>query len=334
MGDATGKIGNISLNTVGDPHLGLLFPATLDWVKARRDDAAYQEFMEYLYGVDNHWGWAHHHAQHALTMASTLIKRWQATSDLRIVTIANNFRDSELSDLLHAGDSAVRHAVSAVEAGLFLTGHALRVATPPDRVVWHTPPRSGYLRADLKRMYGAAVEPLESAIDSLLGKENRWKGLSLLYGYRDWTTHRGAPFGKYPQLMEPIPVDLGVYSESFALSDPFSGSSLLTFCRERAIDQTIEIWCWPILSGVRLSDPQFADYGDLRMPGPAYDQVFAQPDPRQRRSQRFAGQDLDVYSPMDFAQTISNLVWLVKTGMGTTSAWDEALKSLISVPAS
>ncbi len=257
-----------------------VFPKTSQWVDANLPEDDRRQYAEYRYNVLYHFSRA--------TQAEEACGQSLRNYDYRLtgpssVTV-HNFNPDEV---IRHGDFAIREAASAIDTGLTLTNHILRLDVREKDINWR---KDGSLRTALRKLPGNQGDNVVSAIDAIWNSA----GYKLfLVPYRHWVTHRGAPrivvpdalYESQPLLPDETLKDMygnhwermrkrillsnEARSEISAESDPRHREFLIEAHLLAMIGEQVKVRCWPFAPSIdyRYSATIKDAESDMLLPG-------------------------------------------------------------------
>ncbi|MBI2998568.1 MAG: hypothetical protein HYY46_08970, partial [Deltaproteobacteria bacterium] len=160
------------------------FPRLSELVESTGSTEFVTAYRERLDAVDYHLGSLEIAAQQCSTHVDSQSWHIQEGKDGHHITV---FFDP--LSVVRTGDFAIREAASVIDTGLLVMNHVLTLgldATQP--LAWKSNNKRLSVRSALARQL-----PTEAKLLSVLDRVFGSIGYSLLRGYRNWVTHRGAP---------------------------------------------------------------------------------------------------------------------------------------------
>jgi hypothetical protein len=316
-----------------------VFPTLTQWAQKNLSGRDRTIFDEY-----------HHVVQYHLSQADEASR--DSSSSLWQFQWAGNPSKDEVfvlgfsaNSLAKNGDFAIREAASAIDTGLLMVNHILKLGIDQTRIWWGLSAKEGPLKTAVRNMDKNRGSGLIGALDSVFGSI----GYELLIGYRNWVTHRGAPSVIVPdELNRPIPIP----KEAIKSSEPKTRNWFIETYLLATIPSKILVTCWPfvppvsavlnaqideaesdiVLPGIKIGkgarNISIKDMrivaGDLTMNA---EQFKKQNSILLEKNQaRVAGEDLAVYTGIDYVQAVGSVVRFARTVL--TGAWDSELAKL------
>lgn len=316
------------------------FPQISQWVNEHLSGERKEEFDEYRYAVEYHLSQAEEASQEC---SSSLWRfQWGISHDHKSMYIL----DLSPELLIRHGDIAIRAGASAIDTGLQLVNNVLDLGVRKTNIRWGRGSRESALRKALRTLPNNCGMNLVKVVDSIFGSI----GYELLRDYRNWVTHRGAPRVIHPSdLTGPIPVPEDALEASEAAQREWCIRTHLL----STIPSQIFVWCRPFVPPVQTVVSATIDEAesDIVLPGGVFigkgsrditirdmrvvagsltqdAEEFKSKNPilLEKHRAKFAGEDLAVYSAMDYSQAIRSVVRFVEQTL--TGEWDaELLKS-------
>lgn len=315
------------------------FPQVTQWVNKHLDTQRKDEFYEYRYAVEYHLSQAEQASQECSSVLWHY--QWILNQDQKTIIIMG--LSPEL--LIRQGDVAIRESASAIDTGLQLVNYILHLDIEQTKIRWGREPNERPLRKKLLELPGGRGKDLVAAIDSIF----RSIGYELLQGYRNWITHRGAPSAEVPlEFAAPIPVPV----EALQTDEPGEREWLIQTYLMTTIPSQIHIRCWPFVPPVHsVIDATINEANaDINLPGIHVEkgargisirnmrviagsltegaEEFKSKNPillDQHRA-KFAGEDLAVYTAMDYTHAVGSTVRFAEQAV--TGKWDTELCKL------
>lgn len=325
------------------------FPSLTQFVRDHYEESERLAYFQYLYSVRYH-----------------LVRSWKESREcesslwnVKFTLYSNGtvtLTDYQPKYLIWHGDTAIREAISALDTGLMLTNFLLNINLPQEKVNW--PRLNSCLEDDSSK--------LREVIRSVFDPKNKSKGYSLLSGYRNWVTHRGAPSLSVPdEIYGPIDLPAHVLFKLYESLDKERNANpssdlvnviidshvkifILQFIAER-----MEVVCWPVYPPVslRYDFDSLERSEDIVLPGGIHIDKIAGAvkieDARvvssslfdgssdydkqnnvslAKREEDFAGEKLAVYSINDYVSSVNAVVNFVRTM--PMGEWDAELRKI------
>lgn len=199
------------------------------------------------------------------------------------------------------------------------------------KILWRRGPNEAPLRTALRSLPNDRGTELVSVIDSVFGSI----GYQLLRDYRNWVTHRGAPRVIVPsELTDAIPLP----EEALEASEAWERDWLIQTHLSSKIAFEIYVVCWPFIPPVQTVYNATVDEAesDIVLPGGVYigkgssvtirdmrvvtgsltddAEEFKSKNPilLEKHRAKSAGEDLAVYTAMDYSMAVGSVVRFVR----------------------
>ena len=307
------------------------FPQTTGGVLKAAHDFGLSDYEEYLYIVNYHLERAFSHASRAERLLSGSPV---GAADTPFRLLEGSFAYGLGADrssivvfkfppegIVWNGDSAVREAVLALDAGLLLTNYVLNLGFPAHKVGWG----ADFRKVLADRFGGGELVPkqVSRSFDSL--------EYDLLSSYRNWVTHRGAPkiLGSIPEESLRLPAGATSKSDERELNwqiQKFVSGLVSKHARVRCAP-----FVRPVRSVYRIEGKDFeisrVVKSDGELTAKPEDYRAANPVRLEESLEQVAGSELATYGVFDYLSGVSDVVRYAQVAL--VGEWDEWLAKVL-----
>ncbi len=217
------------------------------------------------------------------------------------------------------GNNAIRSADSALDMGLQLINHVLRLGISKPKIRWTRMPERNSLHSAIAALPDAKAGALLVA----LKKTYNSMGYEGLDRYRDWLTHRGAPFVERTRdLTQPVRLP----PEPFELRDSGSRDLRLWGYLWGIANNAVHVTCATFVPPVQTYSGVFTIvWGGLKEDAEHY--RVRNPVPLDKGRVRDAGEDLGRYPLIAYVPSVQEVVAFVTEAL--TNDLDAPLVELL-----